>query len=60
MITIGEHPLGLGEIRAALAGPVSVAISDAARGLIIRSAETVRRLHVAEALSYRRAPPRAA
>lgn len=52
MITIGEHPLGLGEIRAALAGPVSVAISDAARGLIIRSAETVRHLLATGAAIY--------
>ena len=44
MISIGERPIGLDEIRAALHGPVTVSLSGRARGLITRSAETVRRL----------------
>ena len=44
MIVIGDHPLGLAEIRAALAGPVAVRLSEAARIRILRSAETVHRL----------------
>lgn len=44
MIVIGERPLELAGIRAALEGPVKAAISDKARGLIACSAETVRRL----------------
>jgi histidine ammonia-lyase len=44
MIVIGDHPLGLAEIRAALAGPVAVHLSEAARIRILRSAETVHRL----------------
>lgn len=44
MISIGERPIGLDEIRAALAGPITVELSPHARQLIARSAETVRRL----------------
>ncbi len=44
MIAIGERPIDLAAIRAALAGPVRVQLSDRARGLILRSAETVKRL----------------
>ncbi len=44
MIVIGDHPLGLAEIRAALAGPIAVRLSEAARVRILRSAETVHRL----------------
>jgi histidine ammonia-lyase len=44
MIIIGERPLGLHDVRATLAGPIKVTISDSARGLIAGSAETVRRL----------------
>lgn len=44
MIIIGERPLDLSDIRAALSGPIELGISDKARGLIARSAETVRRL----------------
>ncbi len=44
MIAIGERPLDLQDIRAALGGPVTVALSEKARGLIARSAETVTRL----------------
>jgi histidine ammonia-lyase len=43
-ITIGANPLTLREIRAALAGPVRLSLSPAARGLIERSAATVRDL----------------
>jgi len=43
-ITIGQAPLTLAEVRAALAGPIRVVLSEAARGLIRRSAETVHRL----------------
>ena len=44
MIRIGERPLDLNDVRAALAGPVKVELGDRARGLIMRSAETVARL----------------
>ncbi len=44
MIAIGDRPIDLADIRAALAGPVEVRLSDRARGLIQRSAETVKRL----------------
>ncbi len=44
MIRIGERPLDLNDVRAALAGPVTVELSETARGLIARSAETVARL----------------
>lgn len=44
MISIGERPIGLDDIRAALHGPITVTLSERARGLIARSAETVRRL----------------
>jgi len=44
MIRIGERPLSLAEVRAALAGPVKVELTDAARSRIVRSAETVQRL----------------
>ena len=44
MITIGERPLTLDDSRAALAGPIRVELSNRARGLIARSAETVRQL----------------
>ncbi len=44
MIVIGDQPLGLAQIRAALTGPVSVRVSDAANTRIARSAEAVRRL----------------
>ncbi|MGQ0483740.1 MAG: histidine ammonia-lyase [Hyphomicrobiales bacterium] len=44
MIRIGEAPLSLGEVRAALAGPIKVELTEKARALIRRSAETVARL----------------
>jgi histidine ammonia-lyase len=44
MIRIGERPLGLDDIRDALAGPLKVELTDAARGLVTRSADTVARL----------------
>ena len=44
MIAIGERPIDLNDIRAALAGPVTVKLSDRARSQIQRSAETVSRL----------------
>ena len=44
MIRIGERPLDLDDIRAALAGPITVELSASARDLIVRSAETVKRL----------------
>jgi len=44
MIRIGERLLSLAEVRAALAGPVKVELTDAARSRIVRSAETVQRL----------------
>ena len=44
MIAIGERTIDLADIRAALAGPVEVRLTDRARGLIQRSADTVKRL----------------
>jgi histidine ammonia-lyase len=44
MIAIGDRPIDLAAIRAALAGPIRVELSTRARGLIVRSAETVARL----------------
>ena len=44
MIAIGERPLDLSDIRAALAGPITVELSAGARARILRSAETVKRL----------------
>jgi histidine ammonia-lyase len=44
MIPIGERPLDLNDVRAALGGPIRIELSENARGLIIRSAETVTRL----------------
>jgi histidine ammonia-lyase len=44
MIRIGDRPVDLADIRAALSGPIAVEISEKARGLIVRSAETVARL----------------
>ena len=44
MIRIGERPIDLEHIRAALAGPVRVELNEQARALIRRSAETVTRL----------------
>jgi histidine ammonia-lyase len=44
MIPIGERPIDLNDIRAALAGPIKVEFSDKARSLIARSADTVKRL----------------
>jgi histidine ammonia-lyase len=44
MIVIGERPIDLSDVRAALAGPIAVKLSDRARGLIQRSADTVKRL----------------
>ncbi len=44
MIRIGERPLDLNDIHTALAGPIRVELSEKARGLIARSAETVTRL----------------
>ena len=44
MIAIGNRRLDLNDIRAALGGPIRVELSERARGLIIRSAETVTRL----------------
>ena len=43
-IVIGETTLALEQVRAALAGPVTVSLSPKARGLIVKSAETVARL----------------
>ena len=43
-ITIGETAITLSHVKAVLAGPVSVRLSTKARGLIIKSAETVARL----------------
>ena len=43
MIAIGDRPIDLAAIRAALAGPIRVELSTRARGLIVRSAETVAR-----------------
>ncbi|MFN4143231.1 histidine ammonia-lyase [Aestuariivirga sp.] len=44
MIPIGDRPLELADMRAALEGPLRVELSARARGLIARSAETVARL----------------
>ncbi len=44
MIRIGERAIDLSDVRAALAGPVTVELSAKARGLITRSAATVARL----------------
>ena len=44
MIAIGDRPLDLSDIRAALAGPIKVELSAGARARIVRSAETVKRL----------------
>lgn len=44
MIAIGDRPLDLSDIRAALAGPIKVTLSDGAKARIIHSAETVKRL----------------
>jgi histidine ammonia-lyase len=43
-ITIGETAISLAHVKAALAGPISVSLSAAARGLIVKSAATVARL----------------
>ena len=43
-IRIGDSPLTLAHIRKALAGPITVELTDKARSLIKRSAETVTRL----------------
>ena len=43
-ITIGETAISLVHVKAALVGPISVALSPQARGLIVKSAETVARL----------------
>ena len=44
MIHIGERPLELADVRAALAGPLRVDLSPRARERIVRSAATVQRL----------------
>ncbi len=44
MIAIGERPLALDDVRAALSGPVKVKLTDKARAQIARSAETVAKL----------------
>jgi len=44
MIGIGQGPLSLADVRTALAGPIKVELTEKARGLITRSAETVARL----------------
>lgn len=44
MIRIGRQPLTLAEVRAALAGPITVELTAQAKALIVRSAETVQRL----------------
>jgi histidine ammonia-lyase len=44
MIAIGDRPLSLADLRAALEGPITVSLSATARGRIARSAETVARL----------------
>ena len=44
MNAIGDSPLDLSAISAALAGPIKVTLSEGARARIIRSAETVKRL----------------
>ena len=38
MIAIGDRPLDLSDIRAALAGPITVELSAGARARIVRSA----------------------
>jgi histidine ammonia-lyase len=43
-IRIGDQPLTLDHIRQVLAGPIKAELSDKARGQIIKSAETVKRL----------------
>jgi histidine ammonia-lyase len=43
-IVIGETAITLEHARAALAGPITVSLSPKARGLIVKSAETVARL----------------
>ncbi|MGE0240543.1 MAG: histidine ammonia-lyase [Parvibaculaceae bacterium] len=43
-IRIGERPLTLDHIRQALAGPITVELTDTARAAIARSSETVTRL----------------
>ncbi len=43
-IEIGAAPLGLSDIRAALAGPIAVALTQTAEARIARSADTVERL----------------
>ena len=43
-IVIGETAITLEHARAALAGPITVSLSPRARGLIVKSAETVARL----------------
>ena len=43
-IEIGERPLSLDDIRAALAGPISVSLSPAAEDRIARGAATIERL----------------
>ncbi|MGE0007621.1 MAG: histidine ammonia-lyase [Parvibaculaceae bacterium] len=43
-IRIGDRPLTLDDVRQALAGPVTVELSEKARAAITRSAETVTRL----------------
>jgi histidine ammonia-lyase len=44
MIPIGEKPITLEDVRAALAGPITVELTAAARALIARSAAAVTRL----------------
>jgi histidine ammonia-lyase len=44
MIAIGDRPLSLDDVRAALAGPIKVDLTARARAQIRRSAETVTRL----------------
>ena len=44
MIRIGDQPISLDQVRAALAGPINVELTPKARSLIERSAATVTRL----------------
>ncbi|MCA8938111.1 MAG: aromatic amino acid lyase, partial [Planctomycetes bacterium] len=44
MIRVGERPIDLSDIRAALAGPIAVELTAEARALITRSAATVQNL----------------
>ncbi|MCA3574208.1 MAG: aromatic amino acid lyase, partial [Aestuariivirga sp.] len=44
MIAIGERPIVLADMRAALAGPITVSLSERSEALIRRSAATVERL----------------